>query len=86
LLEQHLLSAPATATPVTIVAIESISHAAEDSPGYLTYRVALPDGRFARFTSERTFRPGTRVMAMVSRGWVTKRIIVTSPYVVLPDN
>jgi hypothetical protein len=85
LLEGHFLSGPATATRVTITAIESVSHADENSPGYITYKVSLPDGRSARFTSSQTHRPGTRLMAMVSRGRLTGRTIVTSPYVVLPD-
>ena len=85
LLEGHFFSGPATATPVTITAIESVSHANEDSLGYITYRVSLPDGRLARLTSPRTHRPGTRLMAMVSRGRLTGRTIVASPYVVLPD-
>jgi hypothetical protein len=84
LLEGQFLIGPATATAVTIMAIEAISHADEDSPGYIIYKVSLPDGRFARFTSQRTHRPGTRIKAMVSRGRLTGRTIVTSPYVVLP--
>jgi hypothetical protein len=85
LLEGHFFTGPATATPVTITAIVSVSHADEDSPGYITYNVSLPDGRPARFTSPQTYRPGTRLMAMVSRGRLTGRTIVASPYIVLPD-
>jgi hypothetical protein len=84
LLEGLILSGPATATPVTIVAIESISPSDDDSPGYITYGVRLPDGTKARFISARTHKPGTRLMAMVSRGRVTGRTIVSSPYAVLP--
>ena len=85
LLEGQFFGGPATATPVTITAIESVSHADEDSPGYITYRVSLPDGGLARLTSPRTHRPGTRLKAMVSRGRFTGRTIVASPYIVLPD-
>ena len=85
LLEPHFFSGSATAMPVTIAAIESVSHADEDSPGFITYMVTLPDGSQARFTSPRTNRPGTRLLAMVSRGWITGRTIVASPYSILPN-
>lgn len=85
LFESPALSGPATATPVTITAIESVHHGDEDSPSYIVYRVSLPDGRMARFSSQRTHPPGTRLVAMVSRGRLTGRTFVASPYVVEPN-
>ncbi len=86
LFEGHFLASPATATPVTITAIESTSHADEDPPMHIIYRVSLPDGTHARLSSARVHRPGTRLVAMVSRGRFTGRIMVAPPYVVLPEN
>ena len=83
--EGHLLSTPATAMAVTITAIESASHADEEPAGSITYRVSLADGSQARFTSSRSYAVGTRLVAMVARGRLTGRIIVTAPYGVLPN-
>ena len=84
MLELYILSDPATATAVTITAIERITPH-EESPPDVVYVVKLADGRTARFTSERTYQPGTRLTAMVSRGGLTRRIMVGPPYVVMPD-
>ncbi len=86
LFESQALPGPATATPVTITAIESVAHADEGAPSRYVYRVRLPDGRTARFSSQRVHQPGTRLVAMVSRGWLTGRTIVAPPYAVQPDD
>ena len=85
LFESLAFSGPATATPVTITAIEAATHAREESPSRFVYRVSLADGRTARLASERAHQPGTRLVAMVSRGRLTGRTFVASPYVVEPD-
>jgi hypothetical protein len=82
--ELHLFSGPATATPVTITAVERITPG-DESPPHIVYVVKLPDGGTARFTSERVYRPGTRLTAMVARGGITGRTLVGPPYVVMPD-
>ncbi len=84
-LESLLFSGPAEATPVTITAVETAAHAGENSPGHFVYRVRLPDGSHARFESPRTHRVGTRPRARVSKGRITGRTFVMSPYAVLPD-
>jgi hypothetical protein len=82
--ELHFFSGPAKATPMTVTAIERM-HQDSESPAHLVYVVKLPDGSTARFTSERTYGPGTRLVAMVSTGWLTRRTLVGPPYVVMPD-
>lgn len=81
--EKAFLSTPAHATPVTITAIENASHADEETPMYFHYVVTLPDGSSGRFASQTPHRPGEHLMAMVSRGRLTGRIIVSAPYVAL---
>jgi hypothetical protein len=49
------------------------------------YIVALPDRTEARLISERTYRVGTRLEANISRGRITKRVLVAGPYVVLAE-
>jgi len=84
-LEGDFFSGPATETPVTIIAIESVSDADAYTTRSVTYRVSLADGTQATLASPRTHKSGTRLVAMVSRGRITGRIFVTSPYRVLPD-
>ena len=84
-LERQFFSGPVTATPLTVTAIERTVPADDDSPGHIVYVVKLPDGRTTRLTSERTYRPGTRLLAMVSRGGLTGRTLVGPPHVVMPD-
>jgi hypothetical protein len=81
--EMHFFAGPAAATPVTITAVER-SPADDDAPTRFAYLAKLPDGRTERLMSERTFEPGTRLLAMVSRGGLTGRSLVGPPYVVLP--
>ena len=83
--EHQFFSGPATATAVTITAVERTDPADDDSPSRIVYVVKLPDGRTAYLASERAHRPGTRLIAMVSRGGLTGRMLVAPPYVVMPD-
>jgi hypothetical protein len=83
-LEMHFLAGPATATPVTITAVER-APADDDAPPHFAYLAKLPDGRTERLTSEHIYRPGTRLLAMVSRGGLTGRTTVGPPYVVLAE-
>ena len=83
-LEDDFLTGSATAMLVKIASVERVSHH-EESVGSITYRVTLPDGSDARLTSAGHHRPGTRLMAMVSRGLITGRTFVSSPYTVFPD-
>ena len=82
--EQQFFSGPLTATPLTITAVQR-AHADHDSPTRFVYVVKLSDGRPARFTSERVYQPGTRLVAMVSRGVLTGRTLVGPPYMAMPD-
>ena len=44
------------------------------------YVVTLPDGSRGRLASEHLFKPGDRLLAMISHGRVTHRTFITPPY------
>jgi hypothetical protein len=81
--EAQFLATPATETSLTITGLESTNPADEHHAAKFHYRVRLPDGSSARFASSDIYPPGTRLRAMVSRGLLTRRVLVTPPYVAL---
>ena len=81
--EHVLFASPAAPAVVTITTIET-AHAGGEGPASLRYRVALADGSAALFATPNVYAVGDRLSAMVSRGRVTGRVFVTSPYAVLP--
>jgi hypothetical protein len=85
-IEEHLLSSPAVPVLVTVIRAEA-AIPSDETPGFFRYVVSLPDGTKGRFASERLFRPGTRLQVMHSRGRLSGRIRLGSPYRVIfePD-
>lgn len=83
--EPQFLSTPATETPLTITGVESTDPAGKHQAAKIHYQVRLPDGSGARFASSHVYPLGTRLRAMVAHGLITKRVLVTPPYVALPD-
>jgi hypothetical protein len=81
--ESHFLATPAEPTAVTVGWIENAEHADEETPMYFHYVVTLPDGSRGRLASEHLFKPGDRLVAMISRGRVTGRTIISPPYLPL---
>ena len=82
--EGQFLTTPATESLVTVAAIAGTSHGDEHHPPTIRYEVRLEDGSIARFASSHTYPVGTRLKAMVARGRVTNRVVVSGPYVALP--
>jgi len=77
LAEPFVLASPASATAVTVTAVESLAQHEHTEP---RYRVSLPDGSSARLQTPRVLQVGDRLTAMVSRGRVTGRVFVSPPH------
>ena len=82
--EKDFVSRPAGQMEIVIVRVQVDKPQGRQSPPWIRYVVALPDGSRGIFVSEQLHRPGTRILATVSRGRITDRTWFGSPYVVLP--
>ena len=68
-----------------VIRMEGANPGDQTSLTTFRYIVALPDGAEARLVSERMYRIGTRLEANISRGRITKRVLVAGPYSVLAE-
>jgi hypothetical protein len=66
---------------VRILGIEGEVSATRAHAGYLRYRVSLPDGDEAHFTSASVYQPGRQVRVIASRGCMTGRLFLDDPSV-----
>jgi hypothetical protein len=83
--EAQGLTTAASESVVTVAAIEGTSITDKHDPPAIRYRVRLGDGSEARFASSHAYPVGTRLKAMVARGRITNRALVSGPYVPLSD-
>jgi hypothetical protein len=77
--ETYFLSGPSQPMKVLVIAVESVAHPDEETPRYFHFRVRLPDGTQARFSSQQLFRVGDSLIVMYARGRLTGRVNLSTP-------
>jgi hypothetical protein len=77
--ETHFLSGPAQPVTVAVVSVDRVEHPDEETPRYFHYRVRLPDGGQARFSSQQLFRVGDSFVVMYAKGRLTGRVNLSTP-------
>jgi len=84
-LEPSVLSVPAGQIEVQVVSVQGVTPA-DEMPAVYRHVVRLQDGTERTFAARGIHRPGERLVVSMSRGLVTGRIWLGSPYATAPES